>query len=224
MLFCFCFGSLLFAQTDNDVVDFSDISYKNDDFGKDLLLFKTNPFSFVDGTSFIEIEKVNNNTISLQAGIGIVLGDSYVSIESLIRNDGLKLPNNSRQGKLGAYFSGSVKLYFSEEAPDGAYVSLVTTFAKRNVKLNKYGNINNGEFEKESVNNTMVALRFGHQDVLKKVLLDFFVGLGANFQNGVIQEKVVVGSNTLYPLNMIHRKILHIELGFRIGIPYHYKK
>ncbi len=207
-LLLFSFATICFAQKDTTIiVNLPNKKYNNKHkkaTGEENIL-KIAPLGFTSGTFPVYYERIINDFLTVQAGIGATsrnyirtaiqqsvddIKPNYPWGESaLIDRADNALVMTNRKPALGYMLSVQPRLYFESDPPDGGYLGISCDFYRYNFAIPGLVNTNtdptaspNYQYkgiknkEHENISDFMVC--FGYQDVYDRLSLDYSMGLG----------------------------------------------
>jgi hypothetical protein len=195
-------------KTDVEIIDFGEgsstkskkpIKYNNS-------IIKTNPFSIVEGRTFVEYEREVNDWFSVQAGLGLTFqpliesssllsiindfesdGNFYCDSELWVNDvcDNHQLTNKDiRIGQLGYLANASLRLFPASDGFEGGYFSLVGGYTHYRFKARKVNEVRNNEIYEEdyttaeNVSYLDAVVRYGFQSLYPKLSTEYFIGVG----------------------------------------------
>jgi len=245
----FLFATVTHAQKKKknkgvEIIEFGDEGENSNDVTYGNYIIKTSPVSYLAGAQFVEVEKYITEYLSVQAGVGLtfkpLIGADYSDVlsalsdedgfdqcDSEIWNDDI-CENYSdldyRRYNIGFLLSGSVRLFFDDDAMDGGYFAFKLRYSKLNIDVQDVSNTSQSvirledEWLPESVKRFDIVGHYGYQSVFSKLTAEYFVGLGARIQNETREDLGYTISGTVgRDERQLKRTLLRIEGGIRIG-------
>ncbi len=205
---------------------------------------KIAPLGFTSGTFPVYYERIINDFLTVQAGIGATsrnyIRTAIQSVDDIaptypwsdnIYTDMVEpaLDMANRKPVLGYMFSVQPRLYFESDPPDGGYLGISYDFYRYNLSIPGIIN-NNGIYqykgpekkEHENISDFMVC--FGYQDVYDRLSLDYSMGLGIRNVKG--SKYYYAEDNSTTPATIIEgfapykQSLFNFNIGIKVG--YHF--
>ncbi|MCB0515896.1 MAG: hypothetical protein R2798_11380 [Chitinophagales bacterium] len=250
-LFSFGVNALKAQETDGNK-DVEVIIFNDESAGENLTkkaysawVIKTNPVSFILGKQQLIVEKTLNGTFSVLLGAGVTFKNVVnTNILDFIKDDfegretTFNAPGEVDYGEeynsdyapysvMGPMFSGSIRLYFDSDSPEGAFLSATISHItfKENVQGVKEVLATTGvpsftgDTYTESKQNVSFTVRFGNQIVYDRITLESFIGVGVMSQT--IKTLDVGRDANYYWRNRIRTQDAYkpqAEFGVRVGV------
>lgn len=227
---------------DVEIIDFGDDGGQGETDPYGDFIIKTNPFSYMFGWQFVEVERTIAPFFTVQGGLGVtfkpLLQDTYAEFIDELREG----PNyesewsndypddysdySIRSQKIGLLYSANFKLYFDDDAPDGSYFGFTARIANKRYEVQKVDETYTGggvlrlpnDFQDEKVRNLDLVGYYGYQLLYDKLTTEYFVGLGARLSKHTRQD---IGSNSSFGYKNgeieFKESLVRYEVGVRIG-------
>ena len=211
---------------------------------------KIAPLGFTSGTFPVYYERIINDFLTVQAGIGATsrnyIRTSIQSVDDIVPtypwSDNLftdkvepALDMTNRKPVLGYMLSVQPRLYFESDPPDGGYLGISCDFYRYNFAIPGLVNTNtdstaspNYQYkglknkEHENISDFMVC--FGYQDVYDRLSLDYSMGLGIRNVKGT--KYYYAEDNSTTPATIIEglapykQSLFNFNIGIKVG--YHF--
>jgi hypothetical protein len=163
---------------------------------------------------------------SFEAGLGATYGMDYMQktfsevtedFGGANNNGSLKLytllQNSSYSGSPGPFVSGGMKIYYSDDAPEGSYISFNIRYSKYNLTYDQNNGTAIGGSPDYSVKNLCFNLTSGHQFISKSLGKGSFV---QDLYMSVGLRKVTYGGFTLPSSNSSYNQNTYVNSGLDI--------